>query len=64
MACQQVAGGGRGGLQIGMVGANILHKQSRTDNGSWGEGGDVVLELCGLLMYNNPLPYKTSMLTL
>lgn len=38
MVCQQVAGGGRG-LQIGIVGANILNKRARTANGSWGGGG-------------------------
>jgi hypothetical protein len=55
MACQQVAGGGSGGLQIGgIVGANIFNKQARTANGRWGVG--LILELCGLLVYNNPLP--------
>ena len=39
MVCQQVAGGGRGGLQIGMVDANILNKQAHTPNGRWGGGG-------------------------
>jgi len=38
MVCQQVAGGGRG-LQIGIVGANILNKRARKARGGWGGGG-------------------------